>query len=137
MLPYEHSRAFTAGVVCHTPEPEFASTEPVDRPGGPHISYVKPLVRMAGMAQDIPDFAVIGWQWVQPMPINYDVNYKLLHLGKSYISVPALVRTATQHANRMPLIEEAKHFAWHVDTSGPIGILYSSNGVGWVRVTGC
>jgi hypothetical protein len=112
----------------------FPETAPVARPGGPPISYVKPMVRMAGMAQDIPDYAVIGWKWVQPIPINYDATTKLLHMGCNFIRVPQLIRSATNHANRLPRKDEAPFYAWHVDTSGPVGILYSSDGNQWHEI---
>lgn len=130
MLPTDPN----AADYCGTNVQVFPDLEPVARPGGPPISYVKPLVRMAGMTQDIPDFAVIGWQWIQPTPISYDPKIKVMYLGHNFINVPKLVRSTTQHANRMPRIDEAKDYAWHVDTSGPVGILYSSNGTSWHRI---
>lgn len=130
MLPNDPCVPDCCGVNTAT----FPDSPPADRPGGPYVNYVKPMVRMAGMAQDIPDYAVIGWRWIQPLPINYDGQTKTLHMGLNFINVPSLVRSGTQHANRLPRIDEAKHYAWHVDTSGPNGVLYSSDGRGWHRI---
>ena len=112
----------------------FPETAPVARPGGPPISYVKPMVRMAGLAQDIPDYAAISWKWIQPIPISFDTTTKILHMGCNFVRVPQLVRSVVNHANRMPRKDEVHLYAFHVDTSGPIGVLYSSDGGQWHEI---
>ena len=121
---------------CGTTKPTFPDIEPVDRPGGPKPSYVRPLVRMAGMAQDIPDFAYIGWQWIQPVPISYDVQNKILNIGCNFVRVPQIVRTAINHANRLPRSDEAASYAFHVDTTCDPATLYTSDGTQWHRIGG-
>jgi hypothetical protein len=91
---------------------------------------------MAGIVADIPDFAVIGWRWIQPTPISYDPKAKVLHLGANFVRVPQLVRSGTCHANRKPKSDDAYLYAWHVDTSSIPATLYSSDGTTWHEIRG-